>query len=116
MYPDLSNITNDQISNQRSSNKMPSPSIILEITDKILLLFHGTKSKFYDLMHNCDNAINLIEEYSICISILYKIINNAEALIRNSGFESWSDLETYLLKIYAEKRTIGRRQLELTSC
>lgn len=117
MYPDLSKMAKEE-STSNSSNISQS-FISLEIAEKMLLRFDGTKSKLFDFIDNCDNAINLIkpELKNILFAIIVsKITDNAKALIRNRDFESWIELKTYLLEIYAEKRTIGQRQLELTSC
>lgn len=115
MYPDLSKISKEEEDN--TSNM--SQSVSLEIAEKMLLRFDGTKSKLYDFIDNCDNATNLVKpelKNVLFAIILSKITDNAKALIRNRDFDNWSDLKTYLLEIYAEKRTIGQRQLELTSC
>lgn len=120
MYPDLSIMQNaDQSTSNHVLNSTSHPGVSLEIAEKMLLKFDGTKSKLYDFLDNCDSAIKLIrpELKNILFAIiLSKITDNAKALIRNRDFETWPDLKTYLLEIYAEKRTVGQRQLELTSC
>lgn len=114
-YPDLSNEYFDEVLNL-NYNKM---SLSIELAEKMLIRFDGTKSKLHDFIDNCDSAIKLVK--TECKDILFaiivsKITDNAKAMIRNRDFKKWQDLKTYLLEIYSEKRTIGQRQLELTSC
>ncbi|XP_050303799.1 uncharacterized protein LOC126741437, partial [Anthonomus grandis grandis] len=94
-------------------------SLSLELAEKMLVRFDGTKSKLYDFIDNAESAIKLVKpdcKNILFAIILSKITDNAKVLIRNRDFENWNELKTYLIEIYSEKRSLSQRQLELTSC
>ncbi|XP_025829875.1 GATA zinc finger domain-containing protein 14-like [Agrilus planipennis] len=94
-------------------------SISLELAEKMLIKFDGSKSKLHEFIDNCDKAVSLVKpEYkNILFAIIEtKITDNARALIRNRTFNDWITLKNHLLDAYSEKRTISQWQLELNSC
>lgn len=98
---------------------MAEATIKIELAEKMLITFDGTKAKLFEFCDNCDKATSLIAENLKCILftiIETKITGNARALIRNRTFANWPALKNYLLETYSEKRSHGQWQLELSSC
>lgn len=96
-----------------------SATITLELAEKMLIKFDGTKSKLHEFLDNCDKANQLIkpELKDILFAIIEtKLTDNARAMVRNRSFEDWKGLKQHLLDIYSDKRTNGQWQLELNSC
>lgn len=98
---------------------MAEANIKIELAEKMLTTFDGTKSKLFEFCDNCDKATSLIAENMkrVLFAIIEtKITGNARALIRNRTFADWLALKNYLLETYSEKRSHGQWQLELSSC
>lgn len=99
---------------------MATPTYIsIELAEKMLIRFDGTKTKIHEFIDNCSKAYSLVSatHKPILFAIIQtKLTDNARVLIRNRNFENWPELRTYLLDTYSEKRTIGQWQLELNSC
>ncbi|KAJ8933290.1 hypothetical protein NQ314_014118 [Rhamnusium bicolor] len=111
----------DKIDSEEKPNTKPEKmaSISLELAEKMLIKFDGTKSKLFEFIDNCDKAYSLVKsEYKpVLFAIIEtKLTDNARSVVRNRSFESWESLKNHLLDIYSERRTIGQWQLELNSC
>lgn len=92
--------------------------ISIELAEKMLIKFDGSKSKLYEFIDNCDTAYSLVKSDSKAILfaiIKTKLTDNARAIARNRSFEDWPSLKSYLLDTYSEKRTMAQWQLELNS-
>ncbi|KAJ8935656.1 hypothetical protein NQ314_012705 [Rhamnusium bicolor] len=116
MYPKL-----DKIESEEKPNTKPEKmaSISLELAEKMLIKFDGTKSKLFEFIDNCDKTYSLVKsEYKpVLFAIIEtKLTDNARSVVKNRSFESWESLKNHLLDIYSERRTIGQWQLELNSC
>ncbi|XP_050519475.1 uncharacterized protein LOC126893387 [Diabrotica virgifera virgifera] len=125
IYPDISKLFDEQIpspdsisfSNSTTSNSN-NMSLSIEIAEKLLIRFDGTKSKLYEFIDNCDKAYNLVNPQSkaILLAIIEtKLTDKARAITRNRTFDAWKDLKDFLLDAYSERRTEGQWQLELHS-
>lgn len=93
--------------------------ISLEMAERMLTKFDGSKARIHEFLDNCDTVNNLINpnlKKILLQIIITKITDNARSMIRNREFQIWDDLKNYLLDTYTEKRTIGQWQLELSSC
>ncbi|XP_050518958.1 uncharacterized protein LOC114346296 [Diabrotica virgifera virgifera] len=96
-------------------------SLSIEIAEKLLIRFDGTKSKLYEFIDNCDKAYNLLDSIQIfnppiLLAIIEtKLTDKARAITRNRTFDAWKDLKDFLLDAYSERRTEGQWQLELHS-
>lgn len=93
--------------------------VSVELAERLLTRFDGTKAKIYEFIDNCDKAYNIVkdEQKAILFCIIQtKITDNARSLIRNREFTDWESLKSYLLEAYSEKRTAAQWQLELSSC
>jgi Retrotransposon gag protein len=93
-------------------------SVSLEIAEKLLIRFDGSKNKLHEFIDNCDKAISLVKpEYKpILLAIIEtKLTDKARAIIRNRTFDEWKKLKDFLLDAYSERRTEGQWQLELHS-
>lgn len=121
MYPVLTTLLAN--ADTTNSDQEPQPktemSISIELAEKMLIKFDGTKSKLYEFIDNCEKAYSLVktEHKPILFAIIEtKLTDNARAIVRNRSFDDWASLKNHLLDIYSEKRTIGQWQLELNSC
>ncbi|CAG9796680.1 unnamed protein product [Diatraea saccharalis] len=93
--------------------------ISLEMAERMLTKFDGSKARIHDFLDNCDIVNNLINpslKKILLQIIITKITDNARSMIRNREFQYWEDLKKYLLDRYTEKRTLGQWQLELSRC
>lgn len=116
LYPKLENLNlKSQVETKPNQTNM---SLSLEIAEKMLIRFDGSKNKLYEFIDNCDKAISLIkpELKTILFAIIEtKLTDKARAVTRNRSFLEWKDLKKFLLDAYAERRTEGQWQLELHS-
>lgn len=111
LYPNLESL--------QSESKPLKMSISLDVAEKMLIKFDGTKSKLNEFIRNADVANSLIDKNleRILFSIIQtKLTDNAAAVTSTRDFRDWLDLKNHLLDIYAEKRTLSQWQLELNSC
>ncbi|KAL3265774.1 hypothetical protein HHI36_009972 [Cryptolaemus montrouzieri] len=118
IYPNLNVVTREEAlgSNTQTSE---CDYISLEIAEKFVFKFDGTKSKLHKFIDNCDEAFRLVKPQSkrVLFSIIKtRITDNARALIRNRDFEDWDLLKQFLVDSYSEKRTYAQRQFELGAC
>lgn len=123
LYPILEKVEGEEEkANTPTSPNNTSPtkmSISLELAEKMLIKFDGTKNKLYEFVDNCDKAYDLVkpELKSVLFAIIEtKLTDNARAIVRNRTFADWNSLKNHLLDAYSEKRTVGQWQLELNSC
>lgn len=116
IYPSLSTLSNSD--DNSPSNSTENMSVSLEIAEKLLIKFDGSKNKLYEFIDNCEKAISLVkpEFKNVLLSIIEtKLTDKARAITRNRKFDEWNDLKSFLLDAYSEKRTEGQWQLELHS-
>lgn len=116
LYPNLEGIESEDKKTNIPTTKM---TISLELAEKMLIKFDGTKNKLYEFVDNCDKAYDLVkpELKSVLFAIIEtKLTDNARAIVRNRTFSDWNSLKNHLLDAYSEKRTVGQWQLELNSC
>lgn len=94
-------------------------SISLEMAERLLMKFDGSKSKLYEFIDNCDKAMILVnpEQKEMLFTIIEtKITDKARAFVRNRDFSDWEALKTHLLDTFGEKRTLAQWQIELNTC
>lgn len=116
----LNNLSIQSSSNLINPNlNLTNMSISLELAEKMLIKFDGTKSMLFEFIDNCDQAHNLVgvANQPLLLSIIKtKLTHNARTLTRNREFANWKQLKKHLLDLYSDKRTVGQWQLELNSC
>ena len=93
--------------------------VSLETAERMLIKFDGTKSKLFEFIDNCDDAMRVVNpDYKnhLFTIIRTKITDKARAMIRCREFPDWESLRMQLLEAFSEKRTLEQWQLELNSC
>lgn len=120
-YPTLDSSSESDSSEIESESavRVNMAQVNVELAEKMLIKFDGSKTKLFEFVDNCDKANSIIkpEQKAILFAIIEtKLTENARALIRNRTFVDWPALKAYLLDAYSEKRPVGQWQLELNSC
>ena len=103
-----------------TSNSKPRKLFVtLEMAERMINRFDGTKGKISEFIDNCDKAYSTIDPAyrPLLLTIIEtRITDNARAMVKNRTYEDWNMLKNHLIDVYGEKRTLGQWQMELNSC
>ncbi|KAG5861897.1 hypothetical protein JTB14_021120 [Gonioctena quinquepunctata] len=89
--------------------------VSIDITERTLIEFDGSKNKLYELLDNCDGTISPVkdEHKEILLAIIEtKLTDKDGAITRNRQFDEWN-IKFCSLSAYSEKRTDAQWQSEL---
>lgn len=111
-------IQNSNGGNNQGQNQTPM-NVKFSTLEHMIKPFSGDRNKLYQFIDNCDTAVKLAanDQKPVLLDIIKcNILDSARHMIRNRDFNDWSELRTYLIEAYTDRRSHGQWQTELHSC